>query len=204
MEPLTPGYYYHIYNHANGSDLLFKEEKNYLFFLEKYTQYIVPVADTMAYCLMPNHFHLLVRIKQQNNLMAFSGRDNTMMKKYRLLKLQSEKDNLLSTFISKQFANLFSAYTQAFNKLYNRKGSLFMKNFKRKRIDGDNYFTRLVNYIHLNPVNHGFTSKPQKWGYSSYNAILSDKPTWVKQDEILKWFGDADNFKYCHLKPMKI
>ena len=54
---------YHIYNHANGDDNIFREQDNYRFFLEKYVKYINPVADTFAYCLMRNHFHLMVRIK---------------------------------------------------------------------------------------------------------------------------------------------
>ncbi|MCK5209465.1 MAG: hypothetical protein KAQ79_15630, partial [Cyclobacteriaceae bacterium] len=53
---------YHIYNHANGDDNIFREQDNYRFFLEKYVKYINPVADTFAYCLMRNHFHLMVRI----------------------------------------------------------------------------------------------------------------------------------------------
>jgi REP element-mobilizing transposase RayT len=66
MEPLQPGFYYHIYNHANGSENLFLNEDNYNFFLKKYSSYIRPVADTFAYCLMPNHIHVLVRIKEIN------------------------------------------------------------------------------------------------------------------------------------------
>lgn len=59
MEALETGQYYHIYNHANGDDNLFREAKNYPFFLQKYHQHISPIAETIAWCLMPNHFHLL-------------------------------------------------------------------------------------------------------------------------------------------------
>lgn len=55
MELLESGYYYHIYNHANGNKNLFLEEDNYIFFLNKYYKFIDPIADTFAYCLMPNH-----------------------------------------------------------------------------------------------------------------------------------------------------
>lgn len=56
--------YYHIYNRANGSDNLFRREQDYLHFLQLYQKYILSVADTFAWMLMPNHFHLLVRIKE--------------------------------------------------------------------------------------------------------------------------------------------
>ena len=68
MEPLIPGKYYHIYNHANGNEQLIREDKNYKFFLLKVKEYVVPVAEIFAYCLLPNHFHLLIRIKDEEIL----------------------------------------------------------------------------------------------------------------------------------------
>jgi len=65
---LEPGCFYHIYNHANGSDNLFREEENYYYFMRKWNKYIHPIADTVAYCLMPNHFHLLVKVKDRKLL----------------------------------------------------------------------------------------------------------------------------------------
>lgn len=67
MEILESGFFYHIYNHANGREDLFLNDDNYNFFLKKYTFHISHVADTFAYCLMPNHFHFLVRIKEINS-----------------------------------------------------------------------------------------------------------------------------------------
>ncbi len=115
MPPLLPNQYYHIYNHANGDDNLFREEENYRFFLQQYHQHIDAIADTVAWCLMPNHFHLLVKIKNEESLLQTFSKFETLEK-----------------LLSKKFSNLFSSYTQAFNKLYQRRGSLFIKNFKRK------------------------------------------------------------------------
>ena len=42
---LIPGKVYHIYNHANGNDCLFRSEGNYGYFLEKYTYYISGGGD---------------------------------------------------------------------------------------------------------------------------------------------------------------
>ncbi|HEA31502.1 MAG TPA: hypothetical protein ENH91_16170 [Leeuwenhoekiella sp.] len=108
MVPLLPDRYYHIYNRANGDERIFRTAENYSYFLRRYAYFINPVASTLSYCLMPNHFHFLVRIKND---------------------VSKEK---LEGHVSKQFSNLFSSYTQAFNKQQKRKGSLFMKNFKRK------------------------------------------------------------------------
>lgn len=104
-------------------------------------------------------------------------------------------------FISKQFSNFFSSYTQSFNKVNGRKGSLFYKNFKRKRITTELYLKQAVVYIHLNPVYHGFTDEVNKWLYSSYKAICGTRPTLVNKVDVLNLFDDITNFKaYHHMK----
>ena len=62
---MQPSTFYHLYNHANGSENLFRNDENYRFFLQKYAKYISTVADTYAYCLMPNHLHFLIKIKSE-------------------------------------------------------------------------------------------------------------------------------------------
>jgi len=61
-EPLAPGEYYHIYHRGNNREKLFRQERNYDYFMRLYAQYIAPVAFTYAFCLLRNHFHLLVQI----------------------------------------------------------------------------------------------------------------------------------------------
>jgi REP element-mobilizing transposase RayT len=59
---------YHIYNRANGRENLFIEERNFHFFLDKYFHHISPIAKTFAFCLMPNHFHIMIRIKAEEEV----------------------------------------------------------------------------------------------------------------------------------------
>ena len=134
---LEPGRMYHIWTHANGDENLFREDKNYTYFLEKYSRYIEPVAETFAYCLMPNHLHLMVRVKDEEEVLKFLRVKRSNPK----LTLQGfETLGGFSNVISRQFSHLFNGYTQAYNKVYDRKGSLFIPNFKRKLIDSDIYF----------------------------------------------------------------
>ena len=65
MQPLIPNNVYHIFNHANGFENIFVSGENYRFFLEKYKNHISPIAETYAYCLMPNHFHFVLRIRNR-------------------------------------------------------------------------------------------------------------------------------------------
>lgn len=186
MEILEPGYFYYIYNHANGNENLFKCDDNYHYFLKKFKQYIFPIADTFAYCLMPNHIHFLVRVKEEYSLSESFPKFETLEKVKK------------SYFISKQFANLFSSYTQSFNKMHQRNGSLFLKNFKRIRINTEQYLKQAIVYIHLNPVNHEFVDVLDKWKYSSYKSILSSKSSSVKRDEVIELFNDKQNYIDYH------
>lgn len=60
---IIPGYYYHIYNRAVSNNLLFIEDKNYCYFLSKIKKYLLTGTEVLAYCLMPNHYHLIVKVK---------------------------------------------------------------------------------------------------------------------------------------------
>ena len=178
-ELLEPGCVYHIYNHAVGNDKLFLSDDNYFYFLRRYQHFISPVAETYAYCLMSNHIHFLIEVKNPVQIPAES--------KY------SE-----SQFVSKQFSNLFSSYSQAFNKQQNRMGNLFISNFKRSKIETDEYLTHVIRYIHLNPVNHGVVKDVSKWKFSSFNIILSDQETFLAREKVLEWFGGVGEFKRYH------
>jgi putative transposase len=72
-ELLLPDTVYHIYTHANGNENLFRCEGNYRYFLAKYAERIYAVVDTYAYCLMPNHLHLMVRVRGEEEIATLSG-----------------------------------------------------------------------------------------------------------------------------------
>lgn len=198
MQLLLPGNYYHIYNHANGSDLLFRNPDNYEFFINRYIKHVSVVVDTLVYCLMPNHFHLLVKINTESDILSIMENDK-VLSNYLRADSEVEKEKIVSLYVSKQFSNLFSSYTQAFNKAHRRMGSLFMKNFKRKSADEEEYRKDLIIYIHQNPVKHGFVYYPSDWNYSSYNVILLKKSTFICTEKVIELFDDVDNFKVCHL-----
>jgi putative transposase len=65
IKPLQYGQYYHIYNRGNNRENLFVEQRNYPYFLKQYTKHILPVAETFAYCLLPNHFHFAIRTRTE-------------------------------------------------------------------------------------------------------------------------------------------
>ncbi len=106
LEILVCGETYHIYNKAVGSELLFKADTDYKHFLKKLARFILPIANLYAYCLIPNHFHLLLKIKEPDEIPE--------------LKKINEDD--YSRYLTHVFGNFFNSYSKSFNKMYNRNG----------------------------------------------------------------------------------
>lgn len=173
--------FYHVYNRANGhNDKVFLNDGNYTFFLLRYQKYLSIYIDLYCYCLMPNHFHLLIKVKKiPNDFQGFSA------DKY-------------AHFLSNQFSKFFNSYAKAFNKQNKRKGSVFMKNFKRKKASDIKYIQTLVRYIHNNPVEARLVSKPWEWKYSSYLKIKEGDNELVKSNEVIQLFDDIRNFENLH------
>ncbi len=181
--PLETERFYHLYNRGINGEEIFKQEKNHVYFLEKYAKYIAPIAETYAYCLLNNHFHLLVKIKTEDEIRKASSTKN-------------QQD--IYKIISNQFSHFFNGYAQGINKTYNRTGGLFETPFRRKLIDNEAYFTQLIFYIHTNPQKHGFVNDFRDYPHSSYRIFESRKPTKLMRDEGLKWFGGIDSFQNYH------
>jgi REP element-mobilizing transposase RayT len=190
MLPLIPDNYYHIYNRANGDEKIFKSEENYRFFLEKFHFYIVPIADVFSFCLLPNHFHFLVRIKSEKEIYS-----NLSINRQGFGNLDGLS---IDKIISNQFGNFFNSYAKAFNKQNNRKGSVFMKTFKRKHVADKKYLLKLVHYIHHNPVEARLSKTPEGWKHSSYQSILKQNSNFIKTGEVIAWFDTKENFTEIH------
>jgi putative transposase len=185
--PLQPGNYYHIYNRGINSCDIFRENDNYEHFLNLYDRHISPVANTFAWVLMKNHFHLLVQILPP---------DPEGFKNLQGLEVLKR--------INQQFSNLFNAYTKAINKRYHRTGSLFEHTFRRKQITSSKYLKQVVLYIHNNPVHHGFCEHPLEYPWSSYLSCISIKPTKLKREQVIGWFDNEGLFKKMHHGTIKI
>ena len=104
-------------------------------------------------------------------------------------------------FIMQQLSNFLNSYAKAFNKQHNRRGALFLDFTRRKEIKDEFYFSRLINYIHQNPVHHGFCKSATDWEYSSYNSIISvNKNSKLERNAVFDWFGGIEEFISLHQK----
>lgn len=171
---------YHIYNRGNNSQKIFFSRENYLFFLEKIKKYILPHADIFAWCLMPNHFHLMVHV---NTIDADVSQGFTSSETLTNLpaKLRSLNDSI---------GIMLRSYSRAIQKQQGTTGSLFQKETKAiclTQLDGlspawfqstygaiiniahpeNDYPQVCFDYIHDNPVKDGLVTAMEDWDFSS-------------------------------------
>jgi hypothetical protein len=194
---LEYGRYYHIYNRGNNRENLFLSSRNYRYFLRLYGQHIMPVAETFAYSLLPNHFHFSLRTRTEEEQEAYFLESLESSPILEVGPLSKSKPFKLR-HPSRAFNNFFIAYARSFNNETGRTGALFESPFERKIVDNHRYLLRLITYIHRNPQAHGFVDDFRDWAWTSYGALLSDSPTKVERDGVLEWFNGRSDFADAH------
>jgi putative transposase len=172
MEFIENGFY-HIYNRGNNRQLIFFKPENYIFFLNKIRKYILPHCDILCFCLMPNHFHLLL---------ATDGR--SIEKK--------QIGNQAKNILSEGFKNLLSTYTQAINKQNGSIGSLFQQNTKSKALTNETDISMVFHYIHQNPVKAGLCNKLEDWYYSSFKDYIGQRNGTLCNKQLTAQILDVD------------
>ncbi|MDO5523430.1 MAG: transposase [Bacteroidia bacterium] len=125
---------YHIYNRSN--EVVFEDRANYIFFLQKVRKHIMPCAHILCYCLMPNHFHFIVKVKKEGAVFFVNNRVNEMQR------------------LTRAFGTVLSSYTQAINTKKKRRGSLFAHKTRAKLLNDtkNDYAFSCFMYVHQNPI----------------------------------------------------
>ena len=156
----SPYNIYHIYNQGNNRQTIFFQARDYLLFLHLYKKLIHPVADTMAWCLMPNHFHFMI---------CTDDRCCSIIK----------QGGIFIDPITNGFRKLLSGYARIFNNQNQRTGSIFRQKTKSKCLNDlsikpqntyriQDYFINCFHYIHQNPFAAKLVTKLEDWEFSSF------------------------------------
>jgi len=180
---------YHVYNQGNNKEPIFFCDENYIYFIEKMRNHLCPYVHLLAYCLMPNHFHWLIKVKQ-SACVPCQGR-----KPRRVYPpdLPIERDYQYQ--LNHQIGILLRSYTRGINQQQGRTGSLFRKGTKAKHFLSEKtislgsdlleselellelqYLSTCFNYIHHNPVKAGLSIAPEDWPFSSYQEYIGQNP----------------------------
>ena len=122
--------------------------------------------DLIAYVVMPNHVHLLIKAYDKWPLGAL---------------VHSWKQHA-TTFI-KNHADIWKTYEQSWHNIHSKaardcgapskRPHIWQREYWDRFIRDENHFKKTVDYIHLNPVKSGLVQQPQQWTYSSYNNLES-------------------------------
>ena len=182
---------YHLYNQGNNRQKLFFKRDNYLFFQQKIKTHILPFADVVAWCLMPNHFHLMIRVREVEITSQVGTHQVTPSH-------QVSKTKGKSQSLNQSIAVLLRSYTRAINKQNDSSGSLFRQKTKAKCINcpkdvSPNYFMNngvtqinisdpmrqypqvCFEYIHDNPLKAGMVNDVVDWEFSSARDYFGDR-----------------------------
>jgi putative transposase len=192
------GQIYHVFNRGNNSQKVFFKRENYLFFLDKIKKHILPHADILAWCLMPNHFHLMIEV---NHLEAVISEQVTQS--HLLTKTRTLNDSV---------SIILRSYTRAIQKQEYITGSLFQNRTKalcltepqgispayfnthfgmmgNLDLPETNYLNVCFSYIHMNPVNDRLVRNPEDWEFSSYCDYYSGRKGKLINRDIAKELG---------------
>lgn len=167
---------------------MFNTEEHYAFFLKKYEKYLGDYVASYAYCLIPNHFHFLIKCKTI-----------TPKTKEKIARLNTKKGNAFlageinyDDFIVTQFQSFFSSYSISFNRQQERTGSLFKNKFKRILIKDKEHFRFMLLYIHHNGIHHNLVKEYVAWPHSSYPIYLGDMESIITKKPVLEIFKNED------------
>lgn len=148
---LEKGFLYHIYNQGNNRRQIFFNDSNYLFFLKKIKTYITPYSHIIAWCLMPNHFHLMIFVQETElaitNIQGMTLSHPLNKDSSHISKEMTQGQPLTSSIhhkvrtINDSIAIMLRSYTRAINKQENFSGALFRKATKAECINCPKGFT---------------------------------------------------------------
>jgi putative transposase len=147
---------YHIYNRGNNKQPIFFNNRNFIFFIKKIREQLATCAEIICYCLMPNHFHIIIQANEKSitERTSFGGKP---MQEF-----------------AYRVGILLSSYSQAVNKQNGITGSLFQQKTKAKilseQIEGkqESYLENCFFYVHNNPYEAGLIKNLNEWQWSSY------------------------------------
>jgi putative transposase len=178
--------YYHIYNRANNRLSLYYTHENYNLFLKLIFGYLEDCAEILAYCLIPNHFHLLIKTASK---VKIENEDSI---------IEIDNQEAVGAYVSEQFRQLFIKYALIIKSQENIKGSVFQRPFKRVEIESQGQLLRTLFYIHNNPVKHNLHPDFKTYWFSSYRLLTSEMQTKIAKDHVLDIFGGVENLEQYH------
>ena len=164
---LGAGKYYHLYNLSSEEKIIFKEEKNYLFFLERYQLYLGEFVSTLAYCLLPADFHFIIKVHTAD-----------------------------SDMLEKNLAAFLNGYAKAINNGFAQNGNALQLRIKAKEIGGEDEVLPFITYVHQLPLTANLANRMEEWPYSSYPDLIGMRNGAIASNKFIRQnFFTAEEFQ---------
>ena len=168
-------------------------EKDYLLSIIKKLSRLY-FAEMLGFCVMGNHFHLLVRMFPESSFSNreikqrfenYYGDDRKFSKGH--IPFYRQKWASLSDFI-KEIKQSFSRF---YNKRHGRKGFFWGERFKSVIVENGNTLINCLAYIDLNPVRAGIVKKPEdyRWNSLGYHVHTGNTDGFLSLDLGLRQFS---------------
>ena len=155
-------------------------------------------VDVLGFCLMGNHFHLVVRVYSESELTdeelrrrykAYHGNDQEiaggLMDHYRTR----------MTSLGALVKDIKQGFTRYYNRKYNRKGYFWGERFKSMIVQDGKTLVNLLSYVDLNPIRAGIVRKPEdyKWCSLGYHLQTGNKGELLSADFGLREWDELDS-----------
>lgn len=137
---------YHVIWRGMNKMQIFYQDADYIRFLTLLDSVQDNDFEVLAYCLMGNHLHLLIKTKKQD-----------------------------SELMGNKLRRLGIRYVGYFNHKYQREGSLFQGRYKSCPVESVSYLLRVLRYIHNNPVKAGIVKTPDEYLWSSFQDYFNKR-----------------------------
>lgn len=204
------GQIYHVFNRGNNSQTVFFNRENYLFFLDKIRKSILPHADVLAWCLMPNHFHLMISVNEIEVAYSEQVTQDRVSEGFTLSETLTRRKRIRT--LNDSIGIILRSFTRAIQKQQKITGSLFQKETKalcltepqgaspaylnthfgmmgNLDLPETNYLNICFDYIHMNPISGKLVAKPEDWEFSSYRDYFCGRKGKLISRELSKEMG---------------
>lgn len=181
--------WYHIFNRGNQGQTIFFNDADRRRFLDRLHTLLHPYSELIAFCLLDNHFHLLIRIRSAEEIESVSPPGFI---------LNTGNPSKIHTLVSEAFRRLFLAYAKSINRQQEITGSIFQKTVRRIPVDDEQHLVRLIHYIHHNPVHHRFVAHFEDFRWSSYRSIVDHDDRYLDSAGVIRLFGSEKDFISMH------
>lgn len=198
---------YHIISRTALDGLVLGDvEKDYLLELIRHLSSIY-FAEVLGFCIMGNHFHLLVRMHLEDEFSdeeikrrfyAYYGEDDKRYITEEMIQSLRKKWANLSEYV-KEIKQTFSRF---YNKGHDRRGFFWGERFKSLIVENGDTLINCLAYIDLNPVRAGICDVPEEYRWCSlgYHVQSNNKDNFLSLDLGLWNFGiikeDNQRFSY--------